>query len=272
MPRWASRPVAPALALAAGLAGLTLAGAPALAAMLGLGGAWLVWRSASVDIAHQRRWVAATLILVAAVALMAWQLDPVALATGGHGCGGKKRASLARLLLWFGWPAWPLAICRWPGAGASRLPAPSGTATCGVATVVLAGIGGRHHQHSPADRALLLGLPAMATLAAFALPTLSPAAAALIDWFTLLFFSISTLAIWVIWIAMQTGVPAKPAANVAKWRLGSAHRPAVRTAGGAGASAAWCSLVWWRASRDRAPILEERRGPPAALPWVGCCC
>ncbi len=39
------------------------------------------------------------------------------------------------------------------------------------------------------DRSLLLGLPALATLAAFALPTLRRSVAALIDWFTLLFFS-----------------------------------------------------------------------------------
>jgi hypothetical protein len=39
---------------------------------------------------------------------------------------------------------------------------------------------------TPADRALLLGLPAIATLAAFALPTFRRSISALIDWFTLL--------------------------------------------------------------------------------------
>ena len=47
----------------------------------------------------------------------------------------------------------------------------------------------------PADRALLLGLPALAALAAFALPTLRRSVGALIDWFTLLFFTASALAI-----------------------------------------------------------------------------
>lgn len=55
--------------------------------------------------------------------------------------------------------------------------------------------------------ALLLGLPAQATLAAFALPTLRRSISALIDWFTLLFFSASAIAIWVIWLSVQTGVP-----------------------------------------------------------------
>ncbi len=69
--------------------------------------------------------------------------------------------------------------------------------------------------------------------------------AALIDWFTLLFFSISTLAIWVIWIAMQTGVPAKPAANVAKLAPGfSPSFSLFALLVALAASVAWCSLVW----------------------------
>ena len=262
--------VAPALALAAGLAGLTLAGAPALAAMLGLGGAWLVWRSASVDIAHQRRWVAATLILVAAVALMAWQLDLWRWRLVGTDAGGKEWASLARLLLWFGWPAWPLAIWtlwRWRKQIAStqwhrHLWLPLWFSLVSVGATI---------STAPADRALLLGLPAMATLAAFALPTLSRAVAALIDWFTLLFFSISTLAIWVIWIAMQTGVPAKPAANVAKLAPGfSPSFSLFALLVALAASVAWCSLVWWRASRDRAPIWKSLVLPAsgATLGWL----
>ena len=66
------------------------------------------------------------------------------------------------------------------------------------------------------DRSLLLALPALATLAAFALPTLERSVSALIDWFTLLFFSGCAIVIWVIWVSMQTGVPKQPAANVAK--------------------------------------------------------
>ena len=111
----------------------------------------------------------------------------------------------------------------------------------------------------------------MATLAAFALPTLSRAVAALIDWFTLLFFSISTLAIWVIWIAMQTGVPAKPAANVAKLAPGfSPSFSLFALLVALAASVAWCSLVWWRASRDRAPIWKSLVLPAsgATLGWL----
>lgn len=74
----------------------------------------------------------------------------------------------------------------------------------------------RHLNVPQPDRTLLLALPALATLAAFALPTLKRQVLALIDWFALLFFSTSALTIWVIWIAMQTGFPPQPAANVAR--------------------------------------------------------
>ena len=39
------------------------------------------------------------------------------------------------------------------------------------------------------DRALMLGLPALAVLAAFALPTLQRSTAAAIDWFSVFFFT-----------------------------------------------------------------------------------
>ena len=66
------------------------------------------------------------------------------------------------------------------------------------------------------ERALLVALPGLACLAAFALPTLRRSVSSLIDWFALLFFSGCAAVIWVIWLAMMTGVPAKPAANVAR--------------------------------------------------------
>jgi hypothetical protein len=66
------------------------------------------------------------------------------------------------------------------------------------------------------DRTLLLALPAIASLAAFALPTLKRQMASLVDWFTLLFFSFCGLTIWVVWLAMHTGFPPQAAANVAR--------------------------------------------------------
>ena len=262
--------VAPALALVAGLAGLALAGAPTLATLLGLGGAWLLWHAPAQEVAHRRTWACATVALLAAIAGMTWLLDLWGWRIVSIAAGGKEWLSLARLLLWFGWPAWPLAIWtlwRWRKQIASaqwhrHLWLPLWFSLVSIGATITT---------NPADRALLLGLPAMATLAAFALPTLSRAVAALIDWFTLLFFSLSALAIWVIWIAMQTGVPAKPAANVAK--LAPEFAPSfswIALLVALAASVAWCSLVWWRASRDRAAIWKSLVLPAsgAALGWL----
>ena len=264
------RTVAPALALVAGLAGLTLAGAPALATLLGLGSmAVVVWAPGS-DSDHRWRWALAIAGVTCMAALLAWGLGLWGWRIVGSGSGGKEWQSLARLLLWFGWPAWPLALWtlwRWrkqiiSARGHRHLLLPLWFAAVSIAATFTT---------RPADRALLLGLPALAALAAFALPTLKRSVGALIDWFTLLFFTISALAIWVIWIAMQTGVPAKPAANVAKLAPGFVPQfSALALVVALAATVGWFTLVWWRASRNRAPIWKSLVLPAsgAALGWL----
>ncbi|BEP92384.1 hypothetical protein GmRootA79_07680 [Acidovorax sp. A79] len=264
------RTVAPAMALVAGMAGLTLAGAPALAALLGLGSMAVVVYAPGSGSDRRLRWALALAAVTLAAALLAWGLDLWRWRIVGSGSGGKEWQSLARLLLWFGWPAWPLALWtlwRWRKQIVSRqghrhLLLPLWFVAVSVAATATT---------QPADRALLLGLPAMAALAAFALPTLRRSVGALIDWFTLLFFTVSALAIWVIWIAMQTGFPAKPAANVAKLAPGFVPEfSALALVVALAATVGWCSLVWWRASRDRAPIWKSLVLPAggAALGWL----
>lgn len=108
-------------------------------------------------------------------------------------------------------------------------------------------------------------------LAAFSLPTLKRSMAAWIEWFTLLFFSVSVLAIWTIWFAMQTGFPAKPAANIAKLAPGFipsfAWLPTMAAILG---TAAWTYLVWWRAKRHRMPLWKTLVLPAsgASLCWL----
>jgi 4-amino-4-deoxy-L-arabinose transferase-like glycosyltransferase len=121
------------------------------------------------------------------------------------------------------------------------------------------------------DRGLLLALPALAALAAFALPTLKRSVAALIDWFTLLFFSGIALVIWVVWLSLQTGVPAKPAANVAKLAIG--FEPSFSATAFVAALAgtlAWGALVRWRVGRHRAALWKSLVLPAggAALCWL----
>jgi hypothetical protein len=124
---------------------------------------------------------------------------------------------------------------------------------------------------SPADRALLLGLPALSVLAAFALPTLQRSLAALIDWFTLLFFSLSAIAIWVVWLSLQTGWPAQPAANVARLAPGFTHSLApLPLLVALGATLAWCALVRWRVVRHRTALWKSLVLPAAGttLAWL----
>ena len=216
------------------------------------------------------RWALTLAAITLVAAWIAWGLALWRWRIVGSGSGGKEWQSLARLLLWFGWPAWPLALWtlwRWRKQIISRqghrhLLLPLWFSAVSIAATFTT---------QPADRALLLGLPALAALAAFALPTLRRSVGALIDWFTLLFFTISALAIWVIWIAMQTGVPAKPAANVAKLAPGFVPQfSALALIVALAATVGWCSLVWWRASRNRAPIWKSLVLPAsgAALGWL----
>ena len=264
------RTVAPAVALVVGLLGLTLAGAPALAAMLGVGSMALVVLAPGSSTDRRWPWALGLLAVTLLAAWAAWALDLWRWRIVGGAAGGKEWQSLVRLLIWFGWPAWPLALWtlwRWRKQIVSRqghrhLLLPLGFTVVSIAATLTT---------QPADRALLLGLPALAALAAFALPTLRRSVGALIDWFTLLFFTVSALAIWVIWIAMQTGVPAKPAANVAKLAPGFVPQfSALALVVALAATVGWCGLVWWRASRNRAPIWKSLVLPAggAALGWV----
>ena len=172
----------------------------------------------------------------------------------------------SRLLVWFTWPAWPLALWTLWGWRRQWLSPHVGIPLwCAVVSVINSGL------NPDFDRALFLALPALATLAAFALPTLRRSVSALIDWFTLIFFTVCSLAIWVIWLSMQTGFPAKPAANVA--RLAPGFTPTfswILFAAGLLATVAWVWLVHWRVGRNRAAIWKSLVLPAAGatLCWV----
>jgi 4-amino-4-deoxy-L-arabinose transferase-like glycosyltransferase len=261
----------PTVSLAAGLVGLGLSGAPAMASLFAAGGALLHATDPPDDEAAAPGGGRARVAIILAVALGAaavaaalhmwqWRLSP---APPGQ---PREWQSLGRLLLWFAWPAWPLAL--WTGwrwrrqLGRRHVALPLWFALVGVLTAVLS---------STPDRALLLALPALATLAAFALPTFERSMSALIDWFTLLFFSGCALVIWVIWISLQTGVPAKPAANVA--RLAPGFVPSFSLLPflvAVAATIAWVALVRWRTSRHRHAIWKSLVLPAGgtALGWL----
>ncbi len=266
----------PAVAAALGLIGLTLSGAPTLAILFGLGSSLLHYvdrAEDTPDTARHRRIVresiaiALTTLVSAALAitlgLLRWKLElPRALWSDWSG--------YVQLLVWFTWPAWPLTLWtlwRWRYQLFNRrisrhiaLPAWF-VLVCVVATLTT----------GSSDRTLLLALPALATLAAFALPTLKRQVSALIDWFTLLFFSGCAFTIWVVWIAMQTGVPAQPAANVARLAPGfEASFSFFTFAIAAIATVAWMGLVKWRVGRHRSAIWKSLVLPAggATLSWL----
>jgi 4-amino-4-deoxy-L-arabinose transferase-like glycosyltransferase len=279
------RVVAPAVCAVLGFVGLASSGAPALAVALAAGSLLIhllddpasgeqdpTSGAASGGAWHTvRTW--GFVMLVAGIAALATTLDlwrwrielPHAIFAEWRGIG--------RLLLWFTWPAWPLALWtlwRWrrqlqqllQGNMSRHLALPLWFAAVSLGDTVLTNLG---------DRALLLALPALAALAAFALPTLGRSVAALVDWFTLLFFSGCGIIIWVVWIAMQTGVPPQPAANVARLAPGFAHSFSLLPfLVAVAATLAWGWLVKWRVGRHRAAIWKSLVLPAggAALSWM----
>ncbi len=291
----------PALCAVIGIIGLTLSGAPSVAALL-LAGACLIrlldrplkpgQLGGPESPGSQRRpanllagsialgqpqpsyfvtWglallLAATVCLASNLDLWQWRITP----PNGqwvdfHG--------VTRLLLWFTWPAWPLTLWtlwrwRWQlvqianGKMSRHLALPLLFVMVTVGNTLTTAAG---------DRALLAALPALATLAAFALPTLQRGVASLIDWFTLVFFTGCAAVIWVVWIAMQTGLPPQPAANVV--RLVPGFQPSFSVFAlliAVGATLAWAWLVKWRVGRHRAAIWKSMVLPAggAALCWL----
>ena len=266
------RTVWPALAACAGVVGLALSGAPGVGTLLGAGGAALCLLDREDGVARRRKlgWAAALAALTLAAALLAAALGQWQWRIGWPPAQGREWRSIGRLLLWFLWPAWPLALWtlwRWRaqlagGNPGRHLALPIWFCAVAVATTAA----------TPAsDRSLLLALPALAALAAFALPTFQRSIAALIDWFTLLFFSGVAFVIWVIWISMQTGIPRKPAANVAK--LAPGFEPSFALLPFLVALAAtlcWAWVVSWRAGRHRPAIWKTLVLPAGgtALCWL----
>jgi hypothetical protein len=261
------------LSTVAGLVGLALCGAPAIAVLWGVGVGVLHWldssredlttRSMNVRGSESLAMIAAALCAAAIAAyahLWRWKLQwPQAQWSEFNG--------YLQLLIWFTWPAWPLALWtvwrwrhqlfRWDTSRHLAIPLWLCTTVC-LATLTTG---------SP-DRTLLLALPALSTLAAFALPTLKRQVAALIDWFTLLFFTGCGFVIWVIWIAMQTGFPSQPAANVERLAPGFvASFSVLECAVALVATGTWAWLVRWRVGRHRAAIWKSLVLPAGGAAW-----
>ena len=262
------RPRSAGIAAVIGLAGLTLCGAPMLAFFFGLGCAITTGlgersqRDAASVLRNRRD--ALTLLLACsysaalATVLKLWHwkiIAPQALWLDWNG--------YLQLLVWFTWPAWPFAcwaVVRWRHHVRSRhIALPLWITGVTLLATLFTG---------SSDRTLLLILPALASLAAFALPTLQRQMASLVDWFTLLFFSGCGITIWVVWLAMQTGFPSQPAANVARLAPGFVPEfSGLALVLALSATGLWTALVRWRTSRQRSALWKSLALPAGGAVW-----
>ncbi|MEY2893317.1 MAG: hypothetical protein RJA98_3225 [Pseudomonadota bacterium] len=236
--------------------------APTIALLLGATSVLVCWRSRFEPVRALVPWVLLSTALAAGLALFLgewhWRV-------GGFG-SLRQALAILRQLAWFTWPTWPLALWtlwRWRRHLTDRhISIPLSIALVNLGAGVL--MGGY-------DRALLLALPALAVLASFALPTLQRSAAAAIDWFSVFFFSTAAIILWVVYVAMQTGIPKQPAANVAKLAPGFvAHFSALPLMLALAGSFAWIWLVGWRTNRQRHPLWKSMVLPASgvALAWL----
>ncbi|MBS0448449.1 MAG: hypothetical protein JSR59_21185 [Proteobacteria bacterium] len=257
------RTVQPAIAALVAPAALAASGAPSIAIGLGLAGSVICWRSSYPEVRRYTAWVLAGTVLAGLIAtgLGAWAWRIVGVGPTVHDAW-----ILLRQLAWFCWPTSVLAVWtlwRWRGHLLHRhLSIPwTCVAVCLVAWFGMDGF----------DRALMLALPALAVLAAFALPTLQRSTASAIDWFSVFFFSLSAIGIWFVYVSMQTGVPPKPAANIERLAPGYPHlfSPTALLFAIVG-TLAWMGLVRWRTGRNRHPLWKSLVLPAGgvALCWL----
>jgi 4-amino-4-deoxy-L-arabinose transferase-like glycosyltransferase len=250
------------LAVLTALPALAASGAPTIALALGITGTLICRNSSYEPVRRFVPWVALATLLAAAAAsalgAWGWRL--------GRYAEAAQVWALMRQLVWFTWPAWPLALWtlwRWRSHLLNRhIAIPLGCAAVSLAASVVMG---------GSDRAMMLSLPALAVLAAFALPTLQRSTAAAIDWFSVFFFTFWALTFWVVYLSMQTGVPAQPAANLARLAPGYAPRfSALALLLAIAGTLAWLWLVKWRTGRNRHPLWKSLVLPAGgvALCWL----
>jgi len=257
------RKLKPKLAALVALPALAASGAPSIAVALGIVGIVICQHSSYRPAQRFVLWVTLATVFSAGIGTLlgawGWRLDSTSISPD-------RIRGLLTLLLWFTWPAWPLAVWtvwRWRGHLTHRhIAIPLGCALVSVLACVAMG---------GSDRALMLGLPPLAVLAAFALPTLQRSAAAAIDWFSVCFFTAVAIVFWVVYLSMHTGIPAQPGANVARLAPGyiSHFSPLALALAGAG-TLAWLWLVKWRTGRTRHPLWKSLVLPASGvtLAWL----
>lgn len=242
------RPGRSRLAVLVALPALAGSGAPSMALAMGLGGTVVCALSSYPQVRRYAPWIAVGALLAALTAqtLGAWRWRALGLEMS-------QLPGIARQWVWFMWPGWLFALWtlwRWRHHLLHR--------HMSVPLVVVIVALGANLAMGGSDRALMLGLPGLAALAALALPTLRRSTAAAVDWLSMLLFTVAAAFIWLMYVAMQTGVPAKPAANVARLVpdfVPNFSAPALVLA--LAGTAVWIWLVRWRTGRHREALWKS---------------
>lgn len=255
-----TQPRAARVAVLISLTVMAGSGSPAIACMLCAVGLLICMRSGYDAAKRLVPWIALSGLLSIG---MAWGMS-----TWGWRVGTAfPLGAIIRSLSWFTWPAWPLAawtLWRWRGYVVRRhIAVPLASAVVGIAACVAMG---------GSDRALLMALPGLAVLAAFALPTFKRTFTSVIDWFSVFFFTAVAIGLWVVYSAMHTGVPAKTAVNVMKLSAPD-FKPqfsAVLLGVAVWGTVSWIAVVRWRTSRQQHALWKSLVLPAAgvALCWL----
>ena len=255
-----TRPHVAAVSAVIALTVIAASGAPTIALALGASGFAICHWSSHPGALGLRPWL---LLGMLAGALVAAAGHAWAWRAGMH---WNSAWELLRLSAWFLWPGWLLALWtlwRWRHHLTYRhIAVPS----VGVLVALVASL-----SMGASDRALLLAVPGVAVLAAFALPTLKRSTGSAIDWFSVFFFTTLAIAIWVFYVALMTGTPAKPALRIAHLLPGfEAHFSAPLLALAIVGTAAWLALVRWRTARVQHALWKSLVLPASgvALSWL----
>ena len=152
---------------------------------------------------------------------------------------------LAKTLVWYSWPAWPIAawaVWAWRAQATLHVT----LTVSGILALLLLSL----FTNSPKDHELLSLLPPLAILATFGLPTLKRGAINAIDWFSVMILSAIAGFIWLGWIAKQTGWPSKIASNL--FKLAPGFQPEFNIFAliiALATSIGWLLLLRWRLGR-----------------------
>ncbi|MES2090427.1 MAG: hypothetical protein V4532_10685 [Pseudomonadota bacterium] len=243
---------------------MALSGSPSVAIELAAAGTLVCSLSNTPAMHSHRRWVIASGLLAAA-------LTTGLTLAGLSGWAMRLEdwpglSATFRMLTWFTWPALPLAaltVWHWRRQIIRRhIAVPLFSALVGLGACIAMGVN---------DRALLQALPALAILAAFALPILQRSLGSAIDWFSVFFFTAAALVIWLAYTGMHFGVPKQMSVNVAKLVPGytaSFSWPVLIIA--SVGTLLWLALVRWRTSRQSHALWKSLVLPAGgvALCWL----